>query len=138
MTLTAGSEIDSWCTRCRLDLGHRIVALVEGKPKRVVCLTCSSEHNYRRPRAQAAAAKPRAKKAATTRKTASRVSEWEERVASAPAGDFVAYRMSATYEEGQLVLHSKFGRGYVSEIAGPKKVTVVFQEGPRTMAQDVS
>ena len=26
--LTAGSEIDSYCTRCRMDLGHRIVALV--------------------------------------------------------------------------------------------------------------
>ena len=48
--LTAGGEIDAWCTKCRMDLGHRIVALVHGVPKRVVCLTCGSQHNYRAPR----------------------------------------------------------------------------------------
>ena len=48
--LTAASEIDSWCTKCRMDLGHRIVAMVGGAPKRDVCLTCGSEHNYRAPR----------------------------------------------------------------------------------------
>src|SRR5258706_13789676 len=48
--LTAGSEIDAWCTRCRMDLGHRIVAMVGGAPKRVICQTCNSEHNYREPR----------------------------------------------------------------------------------------
>jgi len=32
------------------DLGHRIVAMVDRRPKRVICLTCNSEHNYRPPR----------------------------------------------------------------------------------------
>ena len=45
--LTAGSEIDAWCTKCRMDLLHRIVAMVRGRPKRVICMTCNSEHNYR-------------------------------------------------------------------------------------------
>ncbi len=45
--LSAGSEIDAWCTRCRMDLGHRIVAMVGTAPKRVICLTCGSVHNYR-------------------------------------------------------------------------------------------
>ena len=50
--LTAGSEIDAWCTSCRMDLGHRIVAMVEGRPKRVECLTCGGQHNYRAPKAE--------------------------------------------------------------------------------------
>jgi hypothetical protein len=48
--LGAGSEIDAWCTWCRMDLGHRVVAMVGGAPKRVVCLTCDREHDYRAPR----------------------------------------------------------------------------------------
>src|ERR1051325_761119 len=48
--LSAGGEIDAWCTKCRLDLGHRIVAMVQGVPKRVICQTCFGEHAYRAPR----------------------------------------------------------------------------------------
>src|SRR5687768_7394873 len=48
--LSAGGEIDAWCTKCRMDLGHRIVALVAGAPKRVICQTCFGEHAYHAPR----------------------------------------------------------------------------------------
>ena len=54
-SLTAGSEIDAWCTKCRMDLMHRIVAMVQSAPKRVICLTCNSEHNYRAPRTETTA-----------------------------------------------------------------------------------
>ncbi|MDQ2643863.1 MAG: hypothetical protein M3020_08625, partial [Myxococcota bacterium] len=59
--LSAGKEIDSWCTKCRLELGHRIVAMVGGAPKRVICLTCGSEHNYRAVKsdARSSVARPR-------------------------------------------------------------------------------
>ena len=29
MTISAGSEIDAWCTSCRLTLNHRVVAIDE-------------------------------------------------------------------------------------------------------------
>ena len=54
-SLTAGAEIDAWCTKCRMDLMHRIVAMVQSAPKRVICLTCNSEHNYRAPRTETTA-----------------------------------------------------------------------------------
>ncbi len=45
--LKAGGEVDSWCTKCKLFLNHRIIAMVGPKPARVECSTCSSHHNYR-------------------------------------------------------------------------------------------
>ena len=45
--LRAGGEVDSWCTKCRLVLNHRIIAMMGPKPVRVECSTCGSHHNYR-------------------------------------------------------------------------------------------
>ena len=50
MIRTVGGEIDAWCTSCRMNLNHRIVAIVRSTPKRVECLTCNKQHNYRAPR----------------------------------------------------------------------------------------
>src|SRR5437868_2800815 len=48
--LKTGGEVDSWCTKCKLVLNHRVIAMVGGTPVRVECSTCGSHHNYR-PRA---------------------------------------------------------------------------------------
>src|SRR2546422_898504 len=46
--LRVGGDIDAWCTRCKMNLGHTILALVGTRPARVRCNTCHGEHNYRR------------------------------------------------------------------------------------------
>ena len=45
--LKVGGDVDSWCTKCRMMLTHRIVAMVGPKPARVECETCHSQHNWR-------------------------------------------------------------------------------------------
>src|SRR4051794_12397599 len=45
--LKAGGEVDGWCTKCKLVLNHRVIAMVSGTPVRVECSTCMSHHNYR-------------------------------------------------------------------------------------------
>ena len=45
--LRAGGEVDSYCTKCRLVLNHRIIAMVGPLPKKVECSTCNSHHTYR-------------------------------------------------------------------------------------------
>src|SRR3954468_24540373 len=45
--LKAGGEVDSWCTKCKLVLNHRIIAMVGTTPVRVECSTCNSHHNFR-------------------------------------------------------------------------------------------
>lgn len=144
--LFAGGEIDAWCTRCRMDLGHRIVALVEGRPKRVVCMTCNSEHNYREPKStvKATPARPSsasrssasgaAKSSAAKPKAAGGRTQWESRTSGQALTAFTRYSMDVTYAVDQLVTHKKFGEGYVASTNGDK-VTIAFRDGERTLVQ---
>ena len=143
-SLTAGSEIDSWCTKCRMDLGHRIVAAVGGRPKRVICQTCNSQHIYRGPASESNAVRARPsggpKSSGTPRVTqkakaeAERLNEWESRIAGQRVDAFTRYSMDQHFSAGQLVQHSKFGEGYVAEVLEDGKVNVMFRDGPRTLA----
>ena len=42
-----GDVIDDHCSRCRLIMNHGVVGIVEGKVRKVRCLTCYFEHPYR-------------------------------------------------------------------------------------------
>ncbi len=152
--LSAGSEIDAWCTKCRMDLGHRIVAMVAGAPKRVLCLTCNTEHNYRAPKTQATergvklratrsseaaprSAKPAgagAKVAAKARTEHQRYENWASKTLGKAVDAFTRYSMDRRFREGELVLHSKFGEGYVDEVLEGGKVAVMFRDGSKVLA----
>lgn len=153
--LTAGSEIDAWCTKCRMLLGHRIVALVRTTPARVICMTCSSEHRYLKsaPGSKSiapvkrladgsisqvsrhgAAGTTRQSSGSTTRAQAKH-SEWESRVLGQEIAAFTRYSMGRKFNLGELVTHPKFGDGYVLEVVDPQKVSIMFRDGPKTLAQ---
>ncbi len=149
-----GGEIDAWCTKCKLDLGHRIIAMVGDVVKRVECRTCNSHHNYHKPKSERAAApakraagaapaagvakEPRAK--APGRETAAQRAErelvqaWEHAIAGKPPAAFKPYRISQTFGAGELIKHPKFGDGVVQRVIDRGKVEVLFQDGARTMA----
>lgn len=131
--LSAGKEVDAWCTRCRMDLGHRIVAMVGNTPKRVVCMTCDSEHNYRAPKGEETPKPVRPKvgvKPKATSKNTARAT-WENEIRSGKP--IRPYSISATFSEGQLIDHKKFGLGHVVQIASPEKIIVAFESGERTL-----
>ena len=150
--LVAGSEIDAWCTRCRLLLGHRIVAMIGKKPVRVECSTCGSVHNYKAtapgnasaapvirnrdgtitPVRTANAPSPRAQ--SKTSRVGARTSEWETRIAGQPATAFTRYSMAKTYDMGELVHHPKFGDGFVAVVLDGGKISIVFKDGAKTLA----
>jgi hypothetical protein len=131
-----------------MDLGHRIVAMVGEAPKRVICLTCNSEHNYRAPRSERDAAiartrgttPPRAPRTASQRVAerqkaeATRVNDWEKRIAGQDVDNFTRYSIDKSFAEGELLSHKKFGEGYVLEVVDVHKVTVMFRDGPKTLA----
>jgi hypothetical protein len=131
-----------------MDLGHRIVAMVGGAPKRVICQTCNSEHNYRAPRSEREArvartqgsSAPRAPRTAAQRVVerqkaeTTRVNDWEKRVAGQAIDSFTRYSIDKSFAEGELLTHKKFGEGYVLEVLDPHKVTVMFRDGPKTLA----
>lgn len=43
-----GDMIDDYCTKCKLIMNHSVVAIVENEVKKVRCLTCLTEHPYRK------------------------------------------------------------------------------------------
>src|SRR5580704_5263718 len=137
--LKAGGEVDSWCTKCRLFLNHRIIAMVGSKPARVECSTCSSHHNYRgaapgEKRVGVSKATPRTRgptKAEQERIT--REQSWEKAVSGKSPRDFKPYRVSGTFQSGELIRHPKFGDGVVTRIADAHKVEILFKDDSRTL-----
>ena len=152
-TLKPGSEVDAWCTKCRMDLLHRIIAMEGPKIARVECRTCGGHHNYRRPksapapltkteRAPSKTATTRSsppamssRKAAAHEAERQRESTWEKAVLGKPVTSFRSYRASQTFASGDLIRHGKFGDGYIVRIIDRQKVEVMFKDGPRTLAQ---
>jgi hypothetical protein len=137
-------------------LNHRIIAMVGTAPKRVECSTCNSHHNYRATApgekktsggatgtgttgtTRAAGPKAPRMSAAATRALqaeADHRNTWEKAIAGKAMGDFVNYRISNTFEQGDLVRHSKFGDGVVTRVIDIRKVEVLFKDEARTLAQ---
>ncbi len=149
--LKTGGEVDSWCTKCRMVLNHRIIAMVGPKPVRVECSTCGSHHNFRARApgdkapaaaggARAAAGAARAPRGPTRAEEAARDRErtWEKAIAGKMVSDFKPYRVSATFQEGDLVRHVKFGDGVVTGFIDIRKIEILFKDEPRTLAQGLT
>ena len=146
-----GGEVDSWCTKCRMMLNHRIIAMVGSKPVRVECSTCMSHHNFREfapgdgGKGGSATAKgttgsgPRPARVPTVtrleQERRDREKIWEKAIAGKAMGDFKRYNVSATFSAGELVRHSKFGDGVVTRVLDANKVEVLFKDEHRTLAQ---
>lgn len=73
MAFKVGEDIDAWCTKCRTDTLHVVVALKPGvpEPKRVECKECHGQHMYHAPKI-AAVKQPAAAPAAINRTAAAR------------------------------------------------------------------
>ena len=147
--LKVGGDVDSWCTKCRLMLTHRIVAMVGPKPARVECETCHSQHNWRErapgdgparePRMVGSAAVPRTpRQSHVTRleqERRDREQSWERAVTGKLVGEFVKYNVKAQFKVGDLVKHPKFGDGVVTQVLDKNKVEILFRDEPRRLAQ---
>ncbi len=154
-TLRAGGEVDAYCTKCRLVLNHRIIAMMGTQPKRVECSTCSSHHNFRaKPPGEKAAPgdkpvkagagikEPRAPRVTSMSKARalneSREKSWEQAVTGKAVKDFTRYTVKGTFRQGELVHHTKFGDGVVTRIVDAAKVEVAFKDETRMLAQNLT
>ena len=156
--LQASGEVDSWCTKCRLLLNHRIIAMLGTKPVKVECSTCGSHHRYRAtapgdkeppattrsPSGAPRTTSPsvRAPRSSAAAKAAAaelaREQSWEKAIAGKALSDFKPYRLSATFAEGDLIRHKKFLDGVVTRVIDIGKVEILFKDGARTLAQGVA
>jgi hypothetical protein len=145
--LRVAGEVDSWCTKCRLVLNHRIVSMKNGKAYQVECLTCRSTHLWRphapgeRPERPAASGRSSGPSSSASPKaprlTAAMRHEqsWEKAIAGRGVTEFKPYNVGASFEPGDLVRHKKFGDGVVTRVIDAHKVEVLFRDEARTLAQ---
>lgn len=144
-----GGDVDAFCSKCGMDLAHTVVAMVGAKVVQARCNTCGAFHRYKAPKdapksrgtASSAAAPRRPTGAGAAGMTGGgggkRASSWEvrwnEQVDQAGDRAIRSYRMTETYEKGELVQHPRFGLGVVQQTNGPGKVDILFREGLRTL-----
>jgi len=126
--IQAGENIASYCTKCKLNLDHAVVAMAGETIAKVKCKTCASVHKFKDP---AAVKKPRTvKKKEDAVKTAETL--WETSL-SETKGKERAYDMSGKYRVGDIVLHNTFGKGIVRKLY-MNKCDMLFKDKERLMA----
>lgn len=57
---------------------------------------------------------------------------WEEQLEGKSDEGFLPYALSDRYAKGQLILHTKFGKGVVVD-ADASRVEILFQEGKKKL-----
>jgi hypothetical protein len=128
--VSTGGDIDAYCTKCKLNLEHFVLAVVDGVVVKVKCKTCGSTHRFR----GTPSARPRAAKkvGASAKLFVSVQAQWEAAVDSAQ-GPELPYDMASSFHEGDFIVHSFFGRGVVLK-AYAKKCSVLFRDRERLLA----
>jgi hypothetical protein len=131
--LKVGGDIDASCTRCKMTLGHTILAMVDGKPVRVRCNTCQGEHNYR-----GTAGAPPKKGSWEPREVRERramkptVTSWEALLSGKDLARARKYSAKETFAPEEVIQHPTFGVGLVQEVRGDK-IQVAFKADVKTL-----
>jgi hypothetical protein len=131
--LRVGGDIDAFCTRCKMNLGHTILAMVAGKPVRVRCNTCQGEHNYR----GSAAPEPRKgswepREVRERKESKPSVTSWEALLAGKDLSRARKYSVKEKYGPEDVIQHPSFGIGLVQEVRGDK-IQVAFKADVKTL-----
>jgi hypothetical protein len=123
-----GGDVDAFCTRCKMDLGHTVLAMVGNKPARVRCNTCQGEHAFRgapeRKKGSWAPASERAAKPIVT--------SWEALLGQKDLSRARRYSAKDRYQAEDVLEHPVFGIGLVQEVRGDK-ISVAFKADVKTL-----
>jgi hypothetical protein len=127
---TAGKNIESYCTKCGLNLDHTIMAMIGDTIAKVRCKTCGGAHKFRNPAALSNKRTARVQKKAGAEATAAIV--WEAGLAEAK-GKERDYSSALKYRVGDVVNHHVFGKGIVLKLYA-NKCDMLFKDKERLMA----
>ncbi len=144
--LHTGGDVDAFCTKCKMDLTHTIVAMVEDTPVQVKCNTCHTFHRYRAPksapkrssapgatrRTATAGAKSRTEKARTKSAASAKV-RWEGLLEEHAETEARRYNVKETWAKDDIILHPTFGTGVVLEQLPGNKIRVIFEDSERIL-----
>ncbi|WP_373045491.1 hypothetical protein [Vulgatibacter sp.] len=134
-----GGDVDAYCTKCRMILGHTIIAMVADKIAKVRCNTCQGLHAYKAGPPGTRTASSRAPAEGRTRPAAARPARekvetrpFEELFAGRDTSDAKPYSPRERFVEGEILAHPTFGLGLVKN-ARQDKVEVIFKLGEKTL-----
>lgn len=139
MTPQVAKDIISYCTRCKMDLVHTIVAVDGERIKRVLCRTCKNEHAYRLPaELRDTPRKSPAAKGPAPNKTKPAAYDWEAEMEHAGALQSKPYSMVGHFQTGEVVDHTAFGKGIVKRVFSSDKMEVLFRGGVKVLIRGTS
>jgi hypothetical protein len=139
MIIRVAKDIIAYCTSCRLNLVHTVVAMQDGKAVRVLCTSCKKEHAYRLSKGVGTAASKRGPaRKSIGKKSENVVNDWEIAMKNTTRQTPKAYAMDGIYEAGDRITHSKFGDGLIRRIIQPNKMEVLFQRDVKTLVRSSS
>jgi len=127
-----GGDALSYCTRCKIELAHIIVSMVDQMPAKVICKTCKGQHSYKRQ--TTLGGKTRKPRGSRVTKVKISVSElWEQKLAEKNKEDSHPYAISHVFNPGSVIQHGKFGLGIVEKIQSSNKILVLFRGGEKIL-----
>ena len=123
---SVGGEATSICTKCKKPTVHVITALVKERIAKVQCRDCGGIHRYRDPNAPI---KP-------PRKRSGKISPqeaWEKVMNTVSNDKKIPYTLSGHFKVNDVIDHSTFGLGVVTNLISEEKIQVIFKEGEKLL-----
>ncbi|MBN2055162.1 hypothetical protein JW905_09585 [bacterium] len=121
-----GEPIEAYCTFCKLDLNHIVVAHKDNTVHKVRCSTCNREHTYRIPRRLLGKKATKARKPTVKSKAGTSGRELNAETA-------IPYNTSHSFGIGDCINHDRFGLGEVVAKKGQTKIQVSFKDATRLL-----
>jgi hypothetical protein len=138
--MPVGQEIISYCSSCKLDLKHVIVAHKSGNSgpvAKVKCHTCQKIHAFRSnpgTRAVDAAAKRKAAGPARVKAEVIPVEvEWRESLSKHANVKSQNYAPTKEFKLGDVIEHDSFGPGVVRAVKDGNKFEIIFQKDVKVL-----
>ncbi len=137
--LKVGGEVDAFCTKCKMVLGHTVLAVWAEQIKRVRCNTCMGEHAFKAAAgttSKSSSASPKPRKAAAAKPKGvekAQVSSYEAAMAGKDTSTARKYNPKEKFEVGAVIAHPAFGLGVVAAARGLEKIDIAFPGGVKTL-----
>ena len=138
--MAAGEEILSYCTSCKLDLRHLIVAHKTGSTgavAKVECKTCRKIHAYHAPKGAAGVVTVKQQHEKGPKRVKAEVIplsvEWNKQLGESKDKASRTYSMAHAFGKGDLLEHPNFGVGVVQNVKDPTKVEVLFENSLKVL-----
>jgi hypothetical protein len=127
---SVGKETLAYCTSCKMDLNHVIVAMKGDRIAKAQCFTCKKEHAYKAPKGVTEPPKKKKKTKAelAEEQTATSIeAEWTKLMAAHKDAPVKNYSAKGMFVLGDKISHATFGDGIVGKLIYPNKIEVIFR-----------